>query len=211
MICVREGGDRQRYRRISGGNRRREERSRAEEEERNGVEEGARGISVSLMLWDFVHTIGKVLIVRAYEPLLLDIQQRQRQQLRSSMMAEKDEKLSFFLEMRGVRKSMIIFFSTIIMSSDLGMVLYVQSLKLLQCSISQVMVQQERKLTDLHVVEEMIDPEATFSNEEGDVSEGGEFLEHWKKDIYNIYRETDKSRGFGFVTMSIVKEAQTTV
>ncbi|KAL0688912.1 hypothetical protein Bca4012_088589 [Brassica carinata] len=101
------------------------------------------------------------------------IGQRQRQQLRSSMMAEKDEKLSFFLEMRGVRKSMIIFFSTIIMSSDLGMVLYVQSLKLLQCSISQVMVQQERK--------EMIDPEATFSNEEGDVSEGGEFLEHWKK------------------------------
>ena len=62
------------------------------------------------------------------------------------MMAEKDEKLSFFLEMRGVRKSMIIFFSTIIMSSDLGMVLYVQSLKLLQCSISQVMVQQERKV-----------------------------------------------------------------
>ncbi|KAH0902682.1 hypothetical protein HID58_042185 [Brassica napus] len=49
------------------------------------------------------------------------MEQRQRQQLRSSMMAEKDEKLSFFLEMRGVRKSMIIFFSTIIMSSDLGM------------------------------------------------------------------------------------------
>ena len=37
------------------------------------------------------------------------------------------------------------------------------------------------ELTDLHVVEEMIDPEATFSNEEGDVSEGGEFLEYWKK------------------------------
>ena len=43
MICVREGGDRLRYRRISGGNRQREERSRAEEEERNGEEEGARG------------------------------------------------------------------------------------------------------------------------------------------------------------------------
>ena len=43
MICVREGGDRRRYRWISGGNRRREERSHAEEEERNGEEEGARG------------------------------------------------------------------------------------------------------------------------------------------------------------------------
>ena len=43
MICVREEGDRRRYRRISGENRRREERSRAEEEERNGEEEGTRG------------------------------------------------------------------------------------------------------------------------------------------------------------------------
>ncbi|CAG7875355.1 unnamed protein product [Brassica rapa] len=59
-------------------------------------------------------------------------QQRQRQQLRASMMTEEDEELSFFLEMRG--------------------------------------------LTYLHV-EEIIDPNATFSNEEGDVSEGGEFLE----------------------------------
>ncbi|CAN7104767.1 unnamed protein product [Brassica rapa subsp. narinosa] len=32
------------------------------------------------------------------------------------------------------------------------------------------------QLTYLHV-EEIIDPNATFSNEEGDVSEGGEFLE----------------------------------
>ncbi|KAH0852528.1 hypothetical protein HID58_093911 [Brassica napus] len=68
----------------------------------------------------------------AHESLLLDIQQRQRQQLRASMMTEEDEELSFFLEMRG--------------------------------------------LTYLHV-EEIIDPNATFSNEEGDVSEGGEFLE----------------------------------
>ena len=43
MICVREGGDRRRYRRREGGDRRRGERSRAEEEERNGEEEGARG------------------------------------------------------------------------------------------------------------------------------------------------------------------------
>ena len=43
MICVREGGDRRRYRRISGGNRRKGERIRAEEEERNGEEEVARG------------------------------------------------------------------------------------------------------------------------------------------------------------------------
>ena len=78
------------------------------------------------------------------------------------------------------------------MSSDLVMVLYVQNLKLHQCSIAQVMAQQGRKatkmtmngnfshsfyqLTYLHV-EEIIDPKATFSNEEGDVSEGGEFLE----------------------------------
>ncbi|KAG5397071.1 hypothetical protein IGI04_018885 [Brassica rapa subsp. trilocularis] len=61
----------------------------------------------------------------AHESLLLDIQQRQRQQLRASMMTEEDEELSLFLEMRG----------------------------------------------------EIIDPNATFSNEEGDVSEGGEFLE----------------------------------
>ncbi|CAF2106988.1 unnamed protein product [Brassica oleracea var. botrytis] len=78
------------------------------------------------------------------------------------------------------------------MSSDLVMVLYVQNLKLHQCSIAQVVAQQVRKatkmtmngnfshsfyqLTYLHV-EEIIDPKATFSNEEGDVSEGGEFLE----------------------------------
>ena len=43
MICVREGGDRRRYRRTEGGDRRRGERSRAEEEERNGEEEVARG------------------------------------------------------------------------------------------------------------------------------------------------------------------------
>ncbi|CAN6825309.1 unnamed protein product, partial [Brassica oleracea var. botrytis] len=36
------------------------------------------------------------------------------------------------------------------------------------------------QLTYLHV-EEIIDPKATFSNEKGDVSEGGEFLEPLEK------------------------------
>lgn len=37
---------------------------------------------------------------RAQESVLLDSAERQRQQLRASMMAEKDEELSLFLEMR---------------------------------------------------------------------------------------------------------------
>ncbi|KAF2619104.1 hypothetical protein F2Q68_00040345 [Brassica cretica] len=43
MICVREEGDRRRYRRYLGGDRRRGGRGVAEEEERNGEEEAARG------------------------------------------------------------------------------------------------------------------------------------------------------------------------
>ena len=84
------------------------------------------------------------------------------------------------------------------------------------------------------------EPEATFSEEEGDVSEGGDFPEPPEEAklfvgnlaydvdsqalamlfeqagtveiaevIYN--RETDQSRGFGFVTMSTVEEAETAV
>ncbi|KAG2242677.1 hypothetical protein Bca52824_095482 [Brassica carinata] len=90
-------------------------------------------------------------------------------------------------------------------------------------------------------VEEKNEPEATFSEEEGDVSEGGGdfpeppeeaklFVGNLAYDvdsqalamlfeqagtveiaevIYN--RETDQSRGFGFVTMSTVEEAETAV
>ncbi|KAG2263250.1 hypothetical protein Bca52824_070329 [Brassica carinata] len=84
------------------------------------------------------------------------------------------------------------------------------------------------------------EPEATFSEGEGDVSEGGDFPEPPEEAklfvgnlaydvdsqalamlfeqagtveiaevIYN--RETDQSRGFGFVTMSTVEEAETAV
>ncbi|CAN6914501.1 hypothetical protein HID58_078143 [Brassica napus] len=84
------------------------------------------------------------------------------------------------------------------------------------------------------------EPEATFSEGEGDVSEGGDFTEPLEEAklfvgnlaydvdsqalamlfeqagtveiaevIYN--RETDQSRGFGFVTMSTVEEAETAV
>ncbi|CAG7884326.1 unnamed protein product [Brassica rapa] len=89
-------------------------------------------------------------------------------------------------------------------------------------------------------VEESEPPEATFSEGEGDVSEGGDFPEPPEEAklfvgnlaydvdsqalamlfeqagtveiaevIYN--RETDQSRGFGFVTMSTVEEAETAV
>ncbi|KAF8086220.1 hypothetical protein N665_0632s0039 [Sinapis alba] len=90
------------------------------------------------------------------------------------------------------------------------------------------------------VAVEESDPEATFSEGEGDVSEGGDFPEPPEEAklfvgnlaydvdsqalamlfeqagtveiaevIYN--RETDQSRGFGFVTMSTVEEAETAV
>ncbi|KAF3552823.1 hypothetical protein F2Q69_00011216 [Brassica cretica] len=53
------------------------------------------------------------------------------------------------------------------MSSDLVMVLYVQSLKHHQCSIAKVMAQQGIKATKMTM--------------NGDVSEGGEFLEPLEK------------------------------
>ncbi|KAG2263253.1 hypothetical protein Bca4012_015130 [Brassica carinata] len=94
--------------------------------------------------------------------------------------------------------------------------------------------------TSSSVAVEESDPEATFSEGEGDVSEGGDFPEPPEEAklfvgnlaydvdsqalamlfeqagtveiaevIYN--RETDQSRGFGFVTMSTVEEAETAV
>ncbi|CAH8392693.1 unnamed protein product [Eruca vesicaria subsp. sativa] len=99
--------------------------------------------------------------------------------------------------------------------------------------------EEEAEVTSSVAVEES-DPEPSFSEEEGDVSEGGDFQEPPEEAklfvgnlaydvdsqalamlfeqagtveiaevIYN--RETDQSRGFGFVTMSTVEEAETAV